>query len=291
MGISVLSYTQSAGVTGSSRTESASKPAWNGNKAYAYLEDFNSAALAYGEQAAKYYAAKTSQDGELTVEELKAQIQEWFPEYTLTDNEPSSVKTGTYYLYIDNSQLQKMAQDASYRAKVYGLMDREYTCSRTYTLQYSDGRNVTSHCTGSVFSLSEKNNKYAGADGIPYLGSCSTDTPWSSSDSHPQVRSMSFLYDNLDPAKSAAKSRASASAKTTAKKTLEKIREKKKAQKQAAAKKAEKKKAQEKQKERLAKAAEERKEAQKALTDDGEETVFTRRKENREIGSVIDYRG
>ncbi len=291
MGISVLSYIQSAGVTGDSRTSGAAKPEWNGNKAYAYLEDYNSAALSYGERAAKYYAARTSQDGELSVDELKAQIKEWFPGYTLTESEPSSVTTGKYYLYIDDSQLQKMAQDAGYRAKVYGLLDREYTCAQTYTLQYSDGRNVTSHCTGSVFSLSEKNKRYAGADGIPYLGSCSTDTPWSASDSHPQVRSMSFLYDHVDPAKSAAKSRSLALSNSTAKKTLEKLREKKKAEKKAAEKKAEKRKSEKMRKERLEDSRRRRQEAMDAVMGSGRETMFDKKEAQRETGSVIDYRG
>lgn len=225
-------------------SKNASKPTWNGNKVYTYLEDYNDAAVSYGKQAAKYYSGITSQDGVMSVDELKKQIGEMFSGYTLTSNEPSKVVSGKHYLYIDDSQLNKMAKDPSYRAKVYGLMNREYTCANTYTLKYSDGQNVTAHVTGSIFSLSEKNNKYAGADGIPYLGSCMTDHPWSSSDSHCQVRNQSFLYDNLDPVKSAAKDRKTAAAKNTAKKTLERMRKKKLAEKKAA-KKAEKKKAEE----------------------------------------------
>ena len=188
----------------------AGKPAWNGKHAFTYLEDMNKAGLDYGAQATKYYSSKTAADGEMTVEDLKKQIGEWFSDYTLTDYEPKNVVNGKHYLYIDDSQLKKMAQDAGYRAKVYGLMDREMETGREYTLTYSDGRNKTSHVTGSIFSLCEKNRKYDCGNGVPYLGSCNTDAGWSTSQSHIQVRDMNFLYDHLDPAKSARKSRIAA---------------------------------------------------------------------------------
>lgn len=220
-------------------TKEAEKPVWDGRKSYTYLEDSNQAGLEYGAKAVKYYASKTAMDGEMTVEELKKQIGEWFSDYTLTNHEPKNVVQGKHYLYIDDSQLSKMAKDASYRAKVYGLMDRETTVGKEYTLRYSDGRDVTSHITGSIFSLSEKNKKYAGADGVPYLGSCMSDHPWSSSNSHPQVRNMSFLSDNLDPAKSARKSRTSATS-AQAEQLMKKRAEKKKEMKRAEKRKAEK---------------------------------------------------
>lgn len=214
------------------------KPVWSGKHAYKYLEDMNDAAIAYGNKATKYYTTKTMEDGAMSVDDLKKQIKEMFSDYTLTDHEPRDVVNGKHYLYIDDSQLKKMAEDPAYRGKVYGLMDREMEVGKEYTLTYSDGRNVTSHITGSVFSLCEKNKKYAGADGIPYLGSCMSDHPWSSSESHAQVKSQSFLYDNLDPAKSAKKNRTNA-AKALAEKQAKKKAEKKLAEKKAEAKKTE----------------------------------------------------
>jgi len=232
-------------------TNSASKPVWDGKKSYTYLEDMNKAGLDYGAQATKYYTSKTSADGEMSVEDLKKQIGEWFSEYTLTDREPKNVVNGKHYLYIDDSQLNKMAKDPAYRAKVYGLMDREMETGKEYTLTYSDGRKKTSHCTGSIFSLCEKNKKYACADGIPYLGSCNTDAGWSTSESHIQVRNMSFLYDNLDPAKSARKSRTMA-AKEQAKQLEKKRAEKKKVEKEEAAKEEKKRVEKKKEAERIA---------------------------------------
>lgn len=245
---------------------SLKKPSWNPGKVYKYLEDMSEGFQSYKREAVTYYSARIAEGtGEepLTVEELEEQIKEWFPEYTLTDSEPRDVVQGKFYLYIDRRQLEKMASDADYRAKVYGLMDSELQGKKGYTLQYSDGRNVTSHLTGSIFSLAESNRKYAGADGIPYHGSCTSDHAFSTSKSHPQVKSMSYLYDNLDPVKSAAKERKAAAAKAEmkrlekkraekklAKKTEEKRKTKKLAEEKQLEKKAEEKKAEEKQAEK-----------------------------------------
>lgn len=252
MSVNIAAYSTSTSfIQGGSKNASA-KPVWNPNKVYKYLENMNDGFQNYKKQAVSYYSSLISKqdgDGSMSVEELKKQISEWFPEYTLTDSEPSKVVAGKYYLYIDDSQLEKMASDSSYRAKVYGLMDSELQGKKGYTLQYSDGRNVTSHLTGSIFSLSEKNRQYAGADGIPYLGSCTSDHPFSSSESHAQAKSMSFLYDNVNPAKSAAKSRKAAATKAAEKAVKKKAEQKKVAKKvseKKAAKKAEEKKAAEK---------------------------------------------
>lgn len=219
------------------------KPSWNAGKVYKYLEDMNEGFQSYKREAVTYYSARLAEDtgGEsLTVEALKEQIKEWFPEYTLTDSEPGDVVQGKFYLYIDRSQLEKMAEDAGYRAKVYGLMDSELQGKNGYTLQYSDGRNVTSHLTGSIFSLAESNSGYEGADGIPYRGSCTSDHGFSTSKSHPQVRSMSFLYDNVDPAKSAAKNRRASAAKAEMKRLEKRRAEKKRAKRTEEKRRAEK---------------------------------------------------
>lgn len=240
MSISIAASVAGASSAGGVKQTSSGKPTWNPNKVYKYLEDMNEGFQSYKRQAVSYYTSQISKeggDGTMSVDELKQQINEWFPEYTLTNSEPSKVVTGKFYLYIDDSQLKKMASDPSYRAQVYGLMDCELQGKKGYTLQYSDGRNVTSHLTGSIFSLSEKNRKYAGADGIPYRGSCTSDHPFSSSQSHAQVRSMSFLYDNVDPARSAAKSRKAAATKAAEKAAKKRADAKKVSEKKAAARK------------------------------------------------------
>lgn len=240
MSMHIAATTAGISSTNSTKQTSSGKPTWNPNKVYKYLEDMNEGFQSYKRQAVSYYSSQISKeggDGTMSVDELKQQINEWFPEYTLTSSEPSKVVQGKFYLYIDDKQLKKMASDPNYRAQVYGLMDSELQGKKGYTLQYSDGRNVTEHLTGSIFSLSEKNRKYAGADGIPYRGSCTSDHPFSSSQSHAQVRSMSFLYDNIDPAKSAAKSRKAAATKAAEKAAKKRADAKKASEKKAAARK------------------------------------------------------
>lgn len=291
MSINIAAYSsRTASVQGGTQAASG-KPVWNPNKVYKYLEDMNEGFQSYRKQAVSYYSsliAKQEGDGSMSVDALKEEIKELFPEYTLTDSEPSKVKDGISYLYIDKTQLQKMASDADYRAKVYGLMDTELQGDKGYTLQYSDGRNVTAHITGSIFSLAEKNNKYAGPDGIPYLGSCNSDHSVSSSDSHPQVRSMSYLYENLDPAKSAANARKAAATKTTAKaaaKATEKA-----AKKKAEQKKTEKKLAEKKQAEKAsAKKLSEKKLAEKKAEQKAEEKAEEAAKEKAEQKKATEY--
>lgn len=241
--VSVNANYVSAVAEKNNKSEKTRKPVWNANKVYRYLEDMDKGFREYRAQATAYYKSeiKSSEKQTMTADELKKQIQEWFPQYTLTDTEPGSVVQGKYYLYIDAPNLQKMADDPDYRARVYGLMDSELQGSKGYTLQYSDGRNVTSHLTGSVFSLSDANRKYDCGDGIPYHGSCTGDNSFSTSESHPQVRSMSYLYEHADPVKSAAKARKSQAGRNAArlarkqkeKKAEEKRAEEKKEQKEA----------------------------------------------------------
>lgn len=264
MSMHIAAATAGISSTNSTRQTSSGKPTWNPNKVYKYLEDMNEGFQSYKRQAVSYYSSQISKeggDGTMSVDELKQQINEWFPEYTLTSSEPSKVVQGKFYLYIDDKQLKKMASDPNYRAQVYGLMDSELQGKKGYTLQYSDGRNVTEHLTGSIFSLSEKNRKYAGADGIPYRGSCTSDHPFSSSQSHAQVRSMSFLYDNIDPAKSAAKSRKAAATKAAEKAAKKRMDAKKASEKKAAARKEAKK----LEEERLEKKRAERRETEERL--------------------------
>lgn len=175
------------------------KPVWNPYKVYNYVEDMGTGFQEYKKKATNYYAAEiaaSDSSGSITTDELKKQIKELFPDYTLTDREPKLTK-GKYYLYIDDAQLKKMADDPAYRARVYGLMDSELQGKKGYTLKYSDGRNITQHLIGTVFSLTERNGR--GIGDIPYLGSCMSDHPISSSTSHAQFRSKDYISDNLTP--------------------------------------------------------------------------------------------
>lgn len=183
----------------------AEKPVWNPNKVYNCLEDQTAGFAQYRAKAAAYY--KSNSSGKISVDDLKKEISSLFPEYTMTSSEPRLTK-GKNYLYIDESQIRKMAEDPDYRAKVYGWMDGELQGMKGITSKYSDGKNVTWHLTGTVFSLSGKNKK--NAEGIPYQGSCTGDLPPSSMNSHPVVRSQSFLTDYNKPIKNTRKKAKSA---------------------------------------------------------------------------------
>lgn len=186
-------------------------------------------------QMEQYYSPLTANDGAISVDDLKKQLKDLFPHYTMTGSEPKNmdVTVGKHYLYIDDSQMRKMANDSAYRAKVYALMERESKGINGWTLKFSDGQNKSAHLTGSVFSLCEANQKYAGADGIPYHGSCTAegDACFGSTQSHIQVRNQSFIQDHADPVKSAQKDRAVAkkTAKTGVNDLASKLAEKRKA--------------------------------------------------------------
>ena len=228
-----VSYSLNINIT--SKTANNEKPTWNGKKPYKYLEDFNDAAMSYQKKAKIYYMNRTESDGTLTISDLKKQIKELFPDYTFTNQNRKDVVRGANYLYISDRQLQKMANDPSYRGRVYGLMDEELTVSKEFTLTYSDGKNVTQHCIGSFFSLDESNGE--GIDGLPYLGGCMTDGGFSSTESHPQVRNQSFIYDHLDPKKPNNKARKTSAVKSMAEKTAKTRADKKRAERKANVKK------------------------------------------------------
>lgn len=203
-------------------------PEWNPNKVYDYLEDMSEGFQAYKRQAVKFYQsdfAVTGQDKEISVDELKKMIKDYFPQYKLTDREPKEPVSGTFYLYIDQSQMNKLASDPSYRARVFGLMDSELQGSKGYTLKYTSGKNVTNRIAGSIFSLAEANRSIDGvghmpeSEGIPYHGSacaamsCSTEGT-------ARVRSQSFIDQVMNPGKYIATRKAADSLRPASSETL-----------------------------------------------------------------------
>ena len=187
-------------------------PEWDPKKVYNYLEDMSEGFQSYKRQAVKFYQSDFTvkgQDKEISVEELKGMIKEYFPLYKLTDREPNDPVAGTYYLYIDQTQMNKLASDPAYRAKVFGLMDSELQGSKGYTLKYTSGKNVTNHITGSIFSLAEANRsidgvgQMPGSEGIPYRGSACAAVSCSK-DGVAQVRSQAFIDQVMHPGKNIA---------------------------------------------------------------------------------------
>ena len=72
-------------------TKNVSKPTWNGNKVYTYLEDYNDAAISYGKQAAMYYSGITNQDGAVTLELSKEALTAQADEKNTTESYGGSV--------------------------------------------------------------------------------------------------------------------------------------------------------------------------------------------------------
>ena len=203
-------------------------PEWDPKKVYNYLEDLSEGFQSYKRQAVKFYQsdfAVTGQDKEISVDELKKMIKDYFPQYKLTDREPKEPVSGTFYLYIDQSQMNKLASDPSYRARVFGLMDSELQGSKGYTLKYTSGKNVTNRIAGSIFSLAEANRSIDGvghmpeSEGIPYHGSacaamsCSTEGT-------ARVRSQSFIDQVMNPGKYIATRKAADSLRPSSSETL-----------------------------------------------------------------------
>ena len=93
MSIAVNTNHTSAAINVSKKSAKPQKPVWNLNKVYKYLEDMSKGFQDYKAQAVAYYRAEIAESGNstMTTEELKKQINELFPEYTLTNTEPINV--------------------------------------------------------------------------------------------------------------------------------------------------------------------------------------------------------
>ncbi len=134
------------------------------NKQYSTIDDYANDLFAMQAKLEKQYRERTADSQVHTVEDLKKEIAEFFPEFTMVSSKPRSVTEGKNLLYIDETNLQKMVNDPSYKADVYALMKRELSSTNGYCINGTAWK-----LTGTVFTLSEDNDKEGG---IPYLGMC-----------------------------------------------------------------------------------------------------------------------
>lgn len=135
----------------------------NSPKIYSSLQDFSKSLVKYGENQTKIYENKFKNDGSISIEELKQMINNEFPKYQFTSSNPSDPINGQHLLYIDDKNLQKMANDSDY----IGLMKREYSSLDTNNKIRMGVDVINSNITGSVFSLSNENENVGG---VPYKG-------------------------------------------------------------------------------------------------------------------------
>jgi len=142
-------------------------------KTYSSIEQFGSALIKYGTEQTKIYAdkfAKQENAAKSSIEDLKNEIKNEFSSYKLVSSEPVNVMDGQHLLYIDENNLQKMANDSEYKAKVFGLMKREHDSLSGNKIKMGS-EVINFSMTGSVFSLSNSNESVGG---IPFKGSATS---------------------------------------------------------------------------------------------------------------------
>lgn len=156
------SYTESYAYSASTTKSKNNCNSFDPNKKYTSGDAFANDLFKLEDNYRVQYRAMTKDSEADTVDKLKEEISKLFPEYTMVSSDPDNVSNGKNLLYIDDTNLQKMLDDPSYKADVYALMKRE--------LAGNDGYHVFGSAwkiTGFVFSLSERNSKEGG---IPYAG-------------------------------------------------------------------------------------------------------------------------
>ncbi|MBF0379350.1 MAG: hypothetical protein HQK72_18005 [Desulfamplus sp.] len=159
------------------------------NKTYSSFDQMNQVLLQYGEEQTKIYENQFSSmenGAKISVDELKETIRKEFPTYKMISSEPADVVDGQNLLYIDEKNLQKMANDADYRAKVFGLMRREGDSLGRNNVRVN-GELHSFMTTGSIFSLSDRNENVGG---IPYKGSAKSMSMSVSSSSNSNSRTI-----------------------------------------------------------------------------------------------------
>lgn len=136
------------------------------NKRYQTNDEFVNDLFAMEKNLKVQYKEMAAESKVSTVEDLKMEIGELFPEYTIVPGKPEGVTEGKNLLYIDDTNLQKMLNDSSYKAEIYALMKRELTGTDGFHLCGSAWK-----LTGTVFTLSEDNPNVGG---IRYKGICTS---------------------------------------------------------------------------------------------------------------------
>ncbi len=155
-----------------SQQQDSSKPYYDPNYVHNSLGDFTRALYDYEDQWAAEYSktyANMENGGKMTVEELQEYMKQEFSGYGVrfVDYNPKDVSQGQHLVYVDESHLQKMANDPEFRAQNMALMQREFAAQKGMAYRDWEGQARHTQLTGSVFSLSEENQK---VDGSHYQG-------------------------------------------------------------------------------------------------------------------------
>ena len=185
VGIGGLNVSLSVSVQASAaRSGQSDRPVFDRNRVWSSLAEFNAAGVKYGEEWVKVYSDRFSgleNGGKISMEELDGLLRSEFASFGawFVDSNPKDVRTGQNDIFIDDANRRKMANDPEYRARVFGLIQRELSLgSQGFRYQWNGETIQTSRLTGSVISISDENASHGG---VPYLGMCTSGPTFSAS--------------------------------------------------------------------------------------------------------------
>lgn len=154
------------------QTGQSGLPVFDNGRVWSSLGDFGNGLKSYQKEWEGVYSEKFSgleNSGKITVDEMKEQLESEFAQYGVrfVNSNPRDVSNGQHKVYIDDANMQKMANDPSYRGKVMALMQRELAPTQQGFNYQRNGETVSSSLTGTVISICQENSAYGG---IPYSG-------------------------------------------------------------------------------------------------------------------------
>lgn len=152
---------------------SAGLPAFDHGRVWGSLGAFGDGLKEYQKEWEAVYSEKFSgleNGGKISVDEMQELLQSEFSRFGIrfVNSDPRDVTDGQHKVYIDDANMQKMANDPEYRGKVMALMQRELTNTQQgFSYQRNGETQNPGRLSGTVISISQENNAYGG---IPYSG-------------------------------------------------------------------------------------------------------------------------
>lgn len=149
------------------------RPTFNHGHTWSSIGDMDNAWRQYTQDWANYYSKSfagsgTEGDGKITQDELNALLESEFSgmgiRFTDGPVDTDNPKAGTFEVYIDQTNRQKMADDPEYRAKVMGVIQSETAGRNGYSVQMPSGV-VSDRTTGLSMNIAGNKATY---EGVPH---------------------------------------------------------------------------------------------------------------------------
>lgn len=149
------------------------RPTFAHGNTWGSLGEMDNAWRQYTKDWANYYSNSFSGsgaegDGKITMDELNALLEAEFSgmgvKFTDGAVDTNNPKQGTFEVYIDQQNRQKMANDPEYRAKVMGVIQSEMAGSNGYSVQMPSGT-VNDRTTGLSMNIAGSTATY---EGVPH---------------------------------------------------------------------------------------------------------------------------